>query len=83
MSDEIICMYEVLDAVSATISSADPEARAALARAMDGYAKDFPEEFDWAIGAQSPSLLCHLVLAIDSSCRLKAQSKPRPADPPG
>jgi hypothetical protein len=58
--------------------SADPETRAALAKAMDGYAEDFPEEFYWAIGAQSPSLLCHLVLAIDSSCRPEAQSKPRP-----
>jgi hypothetical protein len=80
VSDEIIGMYEVLDAVRATISSADPEARAALAKAMDGYAEDFPEDFFWAIGAQSPSLLRHLVLEIDSSCRPEAQSKARPAD---
>ena len=78
MSDEIINMYNVLDAVCATISSADPETRAALAKAMDGYAEDFPGEYYWAIGAQSPSLLYHLVLAIDSSCRPESQSKPRP-----
>jgi hypothetical protein len=78
VSDEIIGMYEVLDAVCAAISSADPEARAALAKAMDGYAEYFPEEFDWAISAQSPSLLCQLVIAIDSSCRPNAPLKPRP-----
>jgi hypothetical protein len=56
VSDEIIGMYDVLDAARATIASADPETRAALAKAIDGYAEDFPEEFYWAIGAQSPSL---------------------------
>jgi hypothetical protein len=76
VSDELIGMYEVLDALRATISSSDPETRAALAKAMN--AEDFPEEFYWAIGAQSPSLLHHLVVAIDSSCRPEAQSEPRP-----
>jgi hypothetical protein len=78
MSDEEITgMYELLDALEATLQSADPDKREALAKTIDAYHDDFPEEFHWAIGAQSPTLLHNLMMAIDVACRPDAQSKPR------
>jgi hypothetical protein len=80
MADETITgMYELLDAVEAVITAADPAKREALAKTIDAYAEDFPEEFFWAIGAQAPTLLHHLLSAIDAACRPSSQSKPRPA----
>jgi len=37
----------------------------------------FPDEFFWAIGAQSPALLNHMLSAIDAASRPEKQSKPR------
>ena len=71
-------MYELLDAIESVISSADPAKRATLAKTIDAYCEDFPEDFFWARGAQSPVLLYHLMMAIDSASRPDAESKPRP-----
>ena len=77
MSDEIIGMYDFLDALEAAIKSADPEKQKALVESIDGYAEHFPDDFDWAVSAQSPTLLSHLMMVIDSASRPDA-SKPRP-----
>jgi hypothetical protein len=71
-------MYELLDAIEAVIASADPAKRETLAKTIDAYCEDFPEEFFWATGAQAPSLLYHLMISIDSVSRPDAESKPRP-----
>jgi hypothetical protein len=76
--DQPTSMFELLDAVEAVIQVADPAKREALARVIDAYAEDFPDEFYWAIGAQAPSLLQHLLTTIDAACRPPSQSKPRP-----
>ena len=57
MSQDIIGIYELLDAIQSVIKAADPEKRDALARTIDAYAKDFPDEFFWAVGPQAPMLL--------------------------
>jgi hypothetical protein len=71
-------MYHLLDALEAVIQAADPTKRETLAKTIDDYAEDSPDEFFWAIGVQSPVLLHHLFMAIDASCRPASKSKPRP-----
>ena len=71
-------MYELLDAIEAVVKAADPVKRAGLAHTIDAYSEDFPEEFFWAIGPQSPALLHNMLMAIDACCRPEQQSKPRP-----
>ena len=75
--DNPVGMYEVLEALEAALSAADPAKREALAQTIDAYHDDFPEEFHWAIGAQSPVLLHHLMMVIDSGCRPESQAKTR------
>lgn len=70
-------MYELLEAIEAAISSADPAKREHLAQTIDAYAEDCSEDFFWAVGAQAPTLLSHLMMVIDVSCRPVKQSKPR------
>ena len=70
-------IYELFDAVEAVVKSADPAARKALAQTIEAYAADFPDEFYWAIGAQAPTFLSHLLFSIDTACRPEAQPKPR------
>ncbi len=77
--DDIVGMYELLDAIEAVIKAADPTKREALAQTIDGFAEDFPDDFFWAVGPQAPSLLAHLMHTIDAACRPEAQSKPRAA----
>ncbi len=77
--DKITGMYELLDAIEAVIKAADPAKREALAQTIDAYSESFPEDFFWAVGAQAPTLLNHMLNAIDSACRPDTQSKPRPA----
>jgi hypothetical protein len=69
MSDEIVGMYELLDAIEAVIKAADPAKREALAQTIDGFAEDFPEDFYWAVGPQAPSLLAHIMMTIDAAPR--------------
>jgi hypothetical protein len=75
--DQIVGMYEVLDALEAVIYSADPIKRKDLAEIMDEYSEDFPDDFHWAVGAQSPALLSNLVMAIDIACRANEPPKSR------
>ena len=81
MTDEnIVGMYDLLEAVEAVIRAADPAKREALADAIDAYAEGpLAEEFFWATGAQSPVLLHHLMTMLDAACRPESQSKPRAA----
>jgi hypothetical protein len=71
-------MYHLIDALEAVITSSDPEKREVLARTIDAYADDNPDDFFWAIGAQSPVLLYQVIMTIDAACRPTSQSKPRP-----
>jgi hypothetical protein len=59
------------------IASADPAKREALAVTLDAYPEDFPDDFYWAIGAQSPTLLYHLLSAIDMACGPEAKTRGR------
>jgi hypothetical protein len=77
--DVFVGMYDFLEALEDVIKAADPEKRAALAETIDGYGDSCPDEFYWAIGAQAPTLLSNVMMAIDVSCRPESQSKPRPA----
>lgn len=77
--EELIGMYEVLDALEGVIAATDPAKRETLARILDAYAEDFPEDFYWATGFQAPVLLHHLLTTIDIACRPEPQSKSRPA----
>jgi hypothetical protein len=78
-TDEPTGMYELVDAIEAVIASSDPAKRAALAKTIDAYSEDFPDDFFWAVGPQAPVLLYMMLCSIDASCRPGAQSKPRPA----
>jgi hypothetical protein len=77
-TEEPTDMYHLLDAISDAIGSCDPAKRETLARTIDAYCEDSPEEFFWAMGAQSPVLLYHLMMSIDSASRPDVESKPRP-----
>lgn len=77
-ADEPTDMHSLVDALEAVIAAADPAKREALAATIDAYAEDCPDEFFWAIGAQAPALLYHLLTMIDAACRPESQSKPRP-----
>ena len=48
-------MYELIDAIEVAIKSADPQKRLALAKTIDAFAEDFPEDFFWAVGPQAPA----------------------------
>jgi hypothetical protein len=70
-------MFELLDAVEAVIGAADPAKRETLAKTIDAYQEDFPDDFFWAVGPQAPALLHHLMMTIDGACRPEGQSKAR------
>ena len=80
MTDEpkITGVYEFLDALSDVIIASDPAKRETLAKTIDAWAEDFPDEFLWATGIQARVLLHHLLMEVDESCRPDAASKPRP-----
>ena len=65
MSEDIVTMYDLLEALEEAIKSADPSKRKKLGETLDAYSKDCPDDFFWAISAQSPSLLHNLMTAID------------------
>jgi hypothetical protein len=58
-------MYELLEAIEAVVESAQPSKRDALKRTINDYMEDFPDEYFWAIGPQSPTLLHHIMYAIE------------------
>ena len=76
-SETITGTYEVLEALEASLQSADPIKRQELATVLDAYHDDFPEDFHWALGASSPTLLSNLLMAVDAACRSSEQSKSR------
>jgi hypothetical protein len=80
MTDEpnITGVYEFLDALRDVIISSDPAKRETLAKTIDSWAEDFPDEFQWATGIKAPVLLHHVLMEVDVSCRPDAASKPRP-----
>src|SRR4051812_46622926 len=61
-----------------SFSAADPDRRRALAETIDSYSQDSSDEFSWAVGVQSPTLLNHVMNTIDVACRPESQSKPKP-----
>ena len=67
-------MYEVLEAIEAAIGSAGQSEREALAHTINAYMNDFPDEYFWAVGPQSPTLLNHLMHAIEPTLT-KARSE--------
>ncbi len=74
-------MHELIEAVEAALATADPAKRKVLAETIDAYSRDFPDEYFWAIGAQAPTLLHHLLLAIDCTCHeCRARAVGRLAD---
>jgi hypothetical protein len=52
-------MYELLEAIEAAIETAAPAKRVALAQTINAYMNDFPEDYFWAVGPQSPTLERH------------------------
>jgi hypothetical protein len=62
-------MYELLEAIEAAIESAEPAKREALAQTINAYMNDFPEEYFWAVGPQSPTLLHHIMHSIEPTIR--------------
>jgi hypothetical protein len=75
---EVTGMYEMLEALEETLKASNPKKREELAKTLDAYSEDFPEEFRRVIGAQSPALLHNLVMTIDMGCRdPEAPSRPR------
>ncbi len=60
-------MYDVLNTLEALIKAAPKAERDALAAVLDAYAESFPDDFFWAVGAQSPTLLYHLLSTIDTA----------------
>jgi hypothetical protein len=76
--DDHTDLYDLIDALEAVITASDPEKREQLARIIDGYADDNPDDFFWATSAQSPTLLYQVLMTIDAACRPSSQSKPRP-----
>ena len=75
MNDELTGMYELLEAIEAAIKASAPDKRAALAKTIDAYSEDFPEDFFWAVGSQSPVLLHHLITAVDVACRGEGEKR--------
>ena len=63
--ESITGMYELLNALFDVIKAAPKAERETLASVIDAYAEDFPEEYFWATGAQSPALLYNLMSQIE------------------
>jgi hypothetical protein len=77
--DEIVGFIEVGDAVKEAIRSADiVVAREALARVLERYHDDFPDEHHFALGAAAPALLQEIFHALLASS--EADEKPAEKD---
>jgi hypothetical protein len=59
--------YAFVEAVGNAIA-ASPE-RQKLAKTLEAFEKDCPEDFDWASGVQSPALLHRLMIEIEFAAR--------------
>jgi hypothetical protein len=69
-------------AIEELIATATPDRREALRATIEAYAKDFPEDFLWAVGATAPALLHRLLAAIAAGCH-PADLLPPAAQPIG
>jgi hypothetical protein len=74
---ELTGMHELIGAVETALATADPAKLKALAETIEAYAHDFPEEYDWALGAQAPVLLHRLLLVIDAMSHTSSESRAR------
>jgi hypothetical protein len=77
MSDEgdITTLFDVLEVLEGVLKHCDPDKRKALADKLDAYQEDFPDDFYWAVGVQSPAMLHHLMMTIDMACRENGGTK--------
>jgi hypothetical protein len=75
-NEKIITLYELLNAIEAVVECSDPDKQAALAVTIDQYERNFPDEFYWAVGAQSPHLLHEIMNVLRTACDSESQSKP-------
>jgi hypothetical protein len=74
-------MSDVVDlcaSIENMIRTADPARRRAVAKAFDGYAREFPANYAWAVSGQAPALLHFLMGAVEMTCQ-EAPSKPKPS----
>jgi len=69
MSDKPTLLFSVLDALEDALKHCAPDKRKALADALDAYSEDCAEDFWWALGQQSPTMLHALMTAIVSGCQ--------------
>jgi len=63
-----VSMYQFVNAVEEMIRSSDFEKRQAMARTVDAFHNDYPEEFNLATSGQAPALLHNLMLACLEVC---------------
>jgi hypothetical protein len=75
--NEFTGMFDVLEALENVLRSAELSERREFTRVLKRYAKDCPDEFFWAISAQSPTLLHNMMAAIDLGCQPDARPKAR------
>src|SRR3954452_10136019 len=59
--DEVVGVYELLDAIEAVIQAAAPAKREILAKSIDTYPESSPMIFYWKSGSQAPGLLNSLL----------------------
>ena len=57
MSDKPTLLFDVLDALEDALKHCAPDKRKALADTLDAYSEDCTEDFWWALGQQSPTML--------------------------
>ncbi len=75
--DEPIGLEHVVAGLEDLIKTADPAKREQVARLLDAYRIDYPEEVEWALGAQSPKLLYFLFLTIIGACQPDYPDRPK------
>ena len=68
-ADQNTGKHELFRAIIELIVTANPDRREALGTTIEAYARDFPEDFHWGVGASAPALLHHLLSAIEAGCR--------------
>jgi hypothetical protein len=75
MSDKPTLLFSVLDALEDALKHCAPDKRKALADALDAYSEDCAEDFWWALGQQSPTMLHMLMTAIVLGCQTGSGTK--------
>ena len=68
-------LFDLVQALEAVISSADPTKREVLAQKLNAYSEHFPEDYFWAFGAQAPTMLHYLMWSIDGASRPESDSR--------